>query len=381
MEKITSFYQLKESETSREVEDLLNQFDDFDLEDPAETADGDRPDFQGERARRGSILGSLGDSIGNLLSKPRRASTFSQSNGTPDDSDDDDDEQTSLRKPQPLGKRRKSTAGNGATATEDMLASTEFNKSVRRTSMSYDDYAEQAFHASSGVSRKSLIKETARLYVQLCELKSFVQLNRTGFKKVLKKFDKILDRNLKDSYLEKVVDKEKPFTPDNMYNLDDQISKMEVTYANLKTNGNIDAAKKELRMDLREHVVWERNTVWRDMIGLERKAQTANLGIRRTLLGGVNDFGNVRLQGDNEETYSMKVIQTPLGKLSLPPWLFSQTIFTLIVIIAIFSVFLWVPMFGLKVEQQNCLAILVLVGLLWATEVSRDIFCHDISLT
>ena len=60
-------------------------------------------------------------------------------------------------------------------------------------------------------------------------------------------------------------------------------------------------AKKELRLHLREHVVWERNTVWREMIGIERKAQAANLGIRRTLLGVDTDPAKARLQGDDDQ--------------------------------------------------------------------------------
>ena len=41
------------------------------------------------------------------------------------------------------------------------------------------------------------------------------------------------------------------------------------------------------------------NTVWREMIGIERKGQAANLGIRNTMLGGDNDPRLARLQGDD----------------------------------------------------------------------------------
>merc|ERR1712000_767640 len=113
--------------------------------------------------------------------------------------------------------------------------------------------------------------------------------------------------------------------------------------------------------------VWERNTVWREMIGIERKAQAANFGIRQTLLGGVQDPSKARLQGDRDESFT-KEIDTPVGRYRCPKWLFSSSFFALIAILGIFLVLLLVPIMK-KTEQQNCLAMLVFVSLLWATEV------------
>jgi phosphate transporter len=201
-------------------------------------------------------------------------------------------------------------------------------------------------------------------------LKSFIQLNKTGFTKVLKKYDKIMDRSLKSKYVEKSVAPAYPFGQETMKHIEENISRMEQAYADVVTQGDVALAKKELRLHLREHVVWERNTVWREMIGIERKAQAENMGIRRTLLGIDNDPANARLQGDDDQIGDMKELQTPVGRFRCPTWLFSSTMFKLLAIIAIFLILLYVPIMK-KVEQQNCLAMLAFVSLLWATEVSK----------
>jgi phosphate transporter len=374
LEKISSFYQLKELEIYGEVSDFLREEEAYEQEtlEQVDGQDGGRPGTSGrlsDRPRQGSIFRSF--------IKPRRASTIGHSSideGV-EDSDDEDDENTALRKPRSTtAQRSKSTqydriVGDRSTI-EDMRASTELSKSLRRNSQNYDDYAEQAFSVlySSGITLK---KRAISLYVQLCELKSFVQLNKTGFTKVLKKYDKICDRSLKSKYIETFVAPAYPFRPETMSHIDENIQRIEKAYADIATQGEVDLAKKELRLHLREHVVWERNTVWREMIGIERKAQAANMGLRRTLLGADNDPSKARLQGDDDQITDMKELTTPVGRLRCPAWLFSSTMLTLIVIVTIFFVLLYVRIMK-KTEQQNCLAMLVFVSLLWATEV-RDL--------
>lgn len=189
LEKICSFYELKELEIYGEVSELLKEEEAFEAEilennqvDGAPGSDGNgRPRASSsDRPRRNSIFRPI-------VLKGRRASTISRSideglEGV-EDSDDDDDENTALRKPfRPGTQRSKSTpfdVNNGAAgAADDMRASTEFVKSIRRSSQTYDDFAEQAFNAlySSGITLK---KRAIGLYVSLCELKSFVQLNQT----------------------------------------------------------------------------------------------------------------------------------------------------------------------------------------------------------
>lgn len=248
-----------------------------------------------------------------------------------------------------------------------MTASTELTRSVRRMSTGYDDY-EQAVLYSSGIMLK---KRIVGLYVQLCELKSYVQLNKTGFRKVLKKFDKILDRKYRQLYMDKYVEPAYPFQAATLRGLEDNIATMEKAYTEIVTNGDEEAAKRDLRSHLREHVVWERNTVWRDLIGMERRAEAASLG--RALLGR-GDAIKTRLQGDDDHAPETKQITTPIGRFTCPVWLFSSAMFTLIAIIAVFLVLLFLPIME-RPEQQNCLAMLVFVSLLWATEVRRVQSC------
>jgi phosphate transporter len=71
-------------------------------------------------------------------------------------------------------------------------------------------------------------------------------------------------------------------------------------------------------------VVWERNTVSREMIGIERKAQAANIGISQTLLGRETTGGKVRHQGDELEP-EKKEVDTPIGRYRYPQWLISRS--------------------------------------------------------
>lgn len=381
LEKISSFYQLKELEIYGEVSEFLHDEETYEADnlgqlEQLDGAEDGRPDTSGgtsSRPRQSSIFRSF-------INRPRRSSTLSRSiDEGVEDSDDDDDENTALHKPKPASVQRSKNIPydtNVARPTiEDIRASTELSKSVRRQSQSYDDFAEQAFQTlySSGITLK---KRAISLYVQLCELKSFVQLNKTGFTKVLKKYDKICDRSLKSKYIEEHVAPAYVFRPETIKRIEENIQRMELAYANIVTKGDVETAKKELRLHLREHVVWERNTVWREMIGIERKAQAANMGLRRTLLGADNDPANARLQGDDYDVADMKELSTPVGRFKCPTWLFSSTMLTLIVIIAIFFILLYVPIMK-EDEQQNCLAMLVFVSVLWATEVlSLQGYCH-----
>lgn len=294
-------------------------------------------------------------------------SIHSTEDGTEDSDDDDGDETSALnRRPQSsvgsaYGRRR--TTPNFHAPT-DTSASTELTKSMRRHSIGYDDYGETAELFSDGILLKRRI---IGLYVQLCELKSYVQLNRTGFNKILKKFDKILDKNLRPKYMANTVDSSYPFLPEIIKQLEENIEQMEEAYADIVTQGDAALAKKALRSHLREHVVWERNTVWRDLIGMERRAEGASLG--KSLLGASTDGANVRLQGDDVPVVPMREIRTPLGRFTCPTWLFGSTMLTIMGIVIIFLVLLIAPILN-KPEQQACLAMLVFVSLLWATEVS-----------
>ena len=296
------------------------------------------------------------------------------------DSDDEDaDETAALRPGQGTKERRKTYDANARQSPDDLRSSREWPNPRRRASQAAEDYSDQALSVlyDSGITLK---KRTISLYVSLCELKSFIQLNKTGFSKALKKYDKTLDRKLKNRYIEQNVTPAYPFQASTMQRLDENIGNIEKSYAEVVTKGDVSLAKRELRLHLREHVVWERNTVWREMIGIERKAQAANMGVVRTLLGGEHDPAKARLQGDDADEMKTKEVVTPVGRVNCPTWLFSSTLFILIGILVVFIVMLVSPIME-KQEQQNCLAMLVFVSLLWATEVGESIPSKEMMLT
>ncbi|KAL9003083.1 MAG: hypothetical protein Q9188_004018, partial [Gyalolechia gomerana] len=365
LEKICSFYQLKELEIFGEVSELNKYAENFEADTNALDHDqveaGARGVGRGGKSRHMSLFKNFG------FSQDRRSNLSPSMEDPEEDGDSDDDDTTPLKRSMTASGRTKTWDANAGQSIDDLRSSRELPPSKRRQSQAFEDYSEQAF-TSLFASSVTLKKRTISLYVSLCELKSFIQLNKTGFTKALKKFDKTLNRNLKSIYLKDSVDAAYPFRSTTMQQLDDHIRNIERLYADMITQGDVEMAKRELRLHLREHVVWERNTVWREMIGIERKAQAANMGLRRTLLGGEHDPANARLQGDEPDEFGTKEVVTPVGRVSCPNWLLNSGFFILLAIIATFVVLLVVPIMK-KPEQQNCLALLIFVSLLWATEV------------
>lgn len=350
LEKICSFYVAKEGELFDEVSQLLGDIGNHTPEDD-DVAPLQRIPSESHRPNR-----RLSSSNGNL------------SDDDVEDSASEDDETTGLTRPRKNSLNRRRTAPNPAHSTGDLAGSSEFGRSIRRHSTTMDDFGDQSIMFSSGLYSSGIMlkKRIISLYVQLSELKSYVQLNKTGFRKVLKKFDKILDKELKSDYMKTHIDTAYPFNDDTKEGVEEKIAKMETAYADIVTAGDLELAKKDLRSHLREHVVWERNTVWRDLIGIERRAEAASLG--RSLLGQGQTVAP--LQGDERQGVASKKINTPIGRFSLPLWLFNGSMLMLLLSIVVFFLLLFIPIMEMP-EQQNCLALLVFVSLLWATEVSR----------
>ena len=355
LEKICSFYVAKEGELLEEVSQLVHDV-------------GNRPSMDGTDLQR---MSSGDGHQQHRMHNARRSSLSALGSDDEDgmeDSGSDDDETTILNKAKSNngGGRRRTIANIGQHQTDGTVSS-DWGRSGRRHS-TFDDYGDQAVMFSSGLLSSSIMlkKRIISLYVQLCELKSYAQLNKTGFSKVLKKFDKILDKELKGPYMRANVDTAYPFKDETKKMIEENIHMMENAYTDVVTGGDYELAKKDLRSHLREHVVWERNTVWRDLIGIERRAEAARFG--QSLLGQDQDTAPKRLQGDDDVVVKAKQFRTPFGRLSLPTWLAGSSMLTLFGSVAAFCALLAFPIME-KAEEQNCLAMLVFVSLLWATEV------------
>ncbi len=203
-------------------------------------------------------------------------------------------------------------------------------------------------------------KRITDLFVAMSELRQFVQLNETGMRKILKKYDKITKSDLKERYMNDSLRAQPPFTADAKRGLDECIDTLIQLFAKVVTAGDVGAAAQQLKTHLREQVVWQRNTVWREMIGIERRAQGAAL--ERTVMGSGK-------QHDLEPSKPFR-LRTPCGSFTVPGWLSMSTLHLLIAFTALVAL-LKAPglRFFNRVEEQNCLAMLVFCTILWATEV------------
>lgn len=329
LQKIDVFYQTKEEEITQRFVTLEREFAEY----QAENDYGDIVDPYSSVATRKSTrqLSSSG--------RPRNRSDSSAQGRRRSSTDEE-----------ALLSRQSSDGNDGANASTLRRKS---NVAVEDNSDEDDDpYDGFASYESQIAMKKRIIA----MYVELSEFRSYITLNSTGFTKALKKYDKTLNRALKKDYSKKVNEKS-PFLEASKTKLNNQINKVASWYA-LVTSNSVDTAKKELKTYLREHVVWERNTVWREMISIERRAEAASVNQFRSLLGGTS----------TPSSQESQVVDTPIGKYRIPRFFLNPTLWILIAIIAVFIVLIMLPTLEAP-EQSNCLALLIFVSLMWATEV------------
>lgn len=215
----------------------------------------------------------------------------------------------------------------------------------------------------------TLKKRTTQLYVDLSQLKSFIELNRMGFNKITKKFDKSLNTSLKPTLFEnnEFFKDSYTFSYHTLASLDDKINSLVEMYGSLTNKLNrLDDCKAELRSFLREHIVWERNTVWKDMIGIETRTNG--------LKGVSADATQVNDELYNLEYYSWRLPFGPVNlkftqweNFKIPKFVNTPRSYKLIIIIAITAILLGVKTFNDEAEHR-CMALLACVALLWATE-------------
>ncbi|GAA6061062.1 hypothetical protein JCM10212_000105 [Sporobolomyces blumeae] len=206
-------------------------------------------------------------------------------------------------------------------------------------------------------------RRLAALFTSLSELKQFVDLNYTGLSKVTKKYDKITGSSLRSSYMTTVVDHTFPFEPSTQGRLQDAISSIVPLYAELATNNNQNLALKQLKAHLREHVVLERNTVWREMIGLERKGWSGRGGTGATR--GIST--DLPLAAPSPKLAEATEIKTPVGRFRVPNWVNQQVVAAFCATVLFF--FILSSQWFDRVEEQNCLALLCFVTIFWALEI------------
>jgi phosphate transporter len=198
--------------------------------------------------------------------------------------------------------------------------------------------------------RASFRNDLIQLYLDFCSLKDYVVLNYTGFCKILKKHDKVLGGNLRTLFLptiESCYFWKRNVDSLNHGALNEQIEKIVSLFAFVCCDGSIELAVHELSHKLKEFVTWERNTIWRDMVGKERRITA--VGVKR-----------VDVSRPSPGFY------IPIGK-SFSIFIRYQWL-SIIFCLSVFAIFLNVNFFDAS-KTNNCLAILLFVSSLWATEV------------
>lgn len=118
-------------------------------------------------------------------------------------------------------------------------------------------------------------KSIVNLYIDLCQLKSFIELNRIGFAKITKKSDKVLHLNTRTELIEseQFFKDTYAFQAETIELLNSKISQLVTFYARITDQPhNISHSKQELKSYLHDHIVWERSNTWKDMLGLLSQA-------------------------------------------------------------------------------------------------------------
>lgn len=321
-------------------------------------------------------VGSISDAVPPQIRKrpSRRFSNSSMGHEEEDDEDDDEEEEDDIR--------RRSTSRSVSSAPDDVDLEIYHARS-RTTNNSH--------FLSPTLERKiTLKKRLVAIYTQLSELKSYIELNRTGFSKICKKFDKSLNTDIKSEYLKFIEENSHVFQPTTIQHIQACITTTTITYARLSQESfpfplahdqeallDVEIAERELSSHLRDHVVWERNTVWKDMINLERKAQNVkaesqNLSkiSKQYQVKEIDQNGKVTIKSEPSAKLAPRTLKDLIQS---NPWQLVKLVIgstwclKICAIVAVFMTLLSFSPFD-DVLQKNCFAILVFASLLWATE-------------
>ncbi|KAG8819435.1 low-affinity phosphate transporter [Serendipita sp. 400] len=193
-------------------------------------------------------------------------------------------------------------------------------------------------------------RRITNVYNTAVGLKSYAELNYSGFRKILKKYDKVLDSELQGPYLHEKVQRAYPWLPPTKGKLDHWITTLVNLYAKCVTHGDHLAAEKQLELYQREQVVWERDTVWRQMIAQERRGE---IGDGPKAIGESTKKGKKPVWIDFESKW---------GRIRI-----SKRVVYFSVALSVFVALLIKPVLD-RPEPSNCFAILCFATVLWATE-------------
>ncbi|GMM38893.1 SPX domain-containing inorganic phosphate transporter [Saccharomycopsis crataegensis] len=191
-------------------------------------------------------------------------------------------------------------------------------------------------------------KKITEVFIDLSELKSYIELNKVGFSKITKKLDKTINVVTREPFIEKLETETLVFDPQTMEAIDLKIHNLFAAYANL-SNQTIEEVKNDFKIYLREQIIMDRSVVWKDLLSLE------------------NNTFKVKKQDLMHD--KSKFFHIPLGKfdMKIPRWLFNSTSIRFYICVVFFFVLLFVKTLNDRVQGRS-LAVLACAAYLWATE-------------
>lgn len=164
--------------------------------------------------------------------------------------------------------------------------------------------------------------------------------------------------------MHELVENSVPFTQSSKDKLTGAINQLVSLYAKCIADGDTTQALHQLKFHQRENIAWERNTVWRQMIGQERR--------------GVVDGQEVVVGATlvKEEETGIHHIPTPFG-----PFKLTKKNISLKVAVIVFIALLNTNVVE-GAEANKCFAILVFSTIMWASEViTKALFLPSSKLT
>lgn len=176
------------------------------------------------------------------------------------------------------------------------------------------------------------------VYAALHDLVDYLQLNYTGFCKIIKKHDKYSQLRMKTA-LQSEVDS--TLSQKDVQQIHNWISQVEKHYARLECDNHLDAAKSQLRAILRERLILERANVWQDMVAMERKVASVTVAEPEQKIVGTASTAT-------KSPYMIQFIK--LG-----------------VIVAVFLALWWSGIYA-DDKMNRAFALAILIVSLWATE-------------
>ncbi|CCH63059.1 hypothetical protein TBLA_0J00590 [Henningerozyma blattae CBS 6284] len=217
----------------------------------------------------------------------------------------------------------------------------------------------------------SLLKQTiTNCYIDLCQLKSFIELNKLAFSKITKKFDKVLKYNTRQELIQSnsLFKDSYTFTNDTIFQLNEKILRL-IDFYSIINNYTILESKTELKKLLHDHIIWERSLEWKDMLGLESH------DLNHPSLDNTPTANDILLEKLHLTYYKYPLpsfLQLHSKYLTwenaaIPKFFFTWKAAKIAFIFVFTAILLGVKTFNDRVEGR-CMALVECCALLWATE-------------